>query len=33
LINWGHLLLVPRDSYFQYNAILPVYDWYYMQVY
>jgi hypothetical protein len=27
-----HLLTVPGDQYFQYNSILLVYDWYYMQV-
>jgi hypothetical protein len=33
LINWGHLLLVPIDWYYQYNSVLSVYDWYYAQVY
>jgi hypothetical protein len=33
LINWGHLLLVSGDWYYQYNFVLPVHDWYYTQVY
>jgi hypothetical protein len=32
LINWGHLLLVPGGWYFQYNSVLLVHDWYYVQV-
>jgi hypothetical protein len=28
-----YLLTVPRDQCFQYNSVLLVYDWYYVQVY
>jgi hypothetical protein len=27
-----HLLTVPGDRYFQYNSVLPIYEWYYVQV-